>query len=54
MAMMGKRSKPQYYDLVNGLGEVVIAHVAYSKVYKLMSEYETKHGEKLKIILLDE
>lgn len=53
MAMISERSKPQYYDLVNGLGEVVIAHVAYSKVYKVLSQYETEHGEKLKIVLVE-
>lgn len=53
MAQMTQRSKPQYYNLVNGLGEVVVAHVAYSKVYNIMSQYEIEHGEKLKIVLVE-
>jgi len=53
MAMMGKKDKPTYYNLINGLGEVVIAHVAKSKVFAVMTEYENKHGEKLKIVLVE-
>lgn len=53
MAQMSSKSKPQYYDLVNGLGEVVVAHVAYSKVYAVLSQYEKDHGEKLKIVLVE-
>lgn len=53
MAQMTERSKPQYYNLVNGLGEVVVLRVAYSKVYAVLSKYETEHGEKLKIVLVE-
>jgi len=51
MAMMNTKDKPTYYNLINGLGEIVIAHVAKSKVFAIMTEYENKHGEKLKIVL---
>lgn len=53
MAQFHERDEPTYYNLVNGLGEVVVAHVAKSKVFTVMTEYEKKHGEKLKIVLLE-
>lgn len=52
MAQMSERSKPQFYNLVNGLGEIVVLHVAYSRVVQVMIQYEKDHGEKLKAELV--
>lgn len=54
MAQLNERSKPQYYKIVNGLGEVVSERVVYSKLFKTLQDLETKLGEKLKTELINE